>query len=30
LKELIESGYGLMDQEASSALNESKSQPQEV
>jgi pyruvate/2-oxoglutarate dehydrogenase complex dihydrolipoamide acyltransferase (E2) component len=30
LKELIESGYGLMDQEASSALNQSKSQPQEV
>jgi 2-oxoacid dehydrogenase/acyltransferase catalytic subunit len=30
LKELIESGYGLIDQEASSALNESKPQPQEV
>ena len=30
LKELIESGYGLMDQEASAVLNESKPQPQEV
>jgi pyruvate/2-oxoglutarate dehydrogenase complex dihydrolipoamide acyltransferase (E2) component len=30
LKELIESGYGLIDQEASSALNGSKPQPQEV
>ena len=30
LKDLIESGYGLIDQEASSALNESKSQPQVV
>ena len=30
LKELIESGYGLMEQEASPALNESKAQPQEV
>jgi len=30
LKELIESGYGLMDEEASSVLNESKPQPQEV
>jgi pyruvate/2-oxoglutarate dehydrogenase complex dihydrolipoamide acyltransferase (E2) component len=30
LKELIESGYGLIDQEASSALNQSKPQPQEV
>jgi pyruvate/2-oxoglutarate dehydrogenase complex dihydrolipoamide acyltransferase (E2) component len=30
LKDLIESGYGLMDLEASSALNESKPQPQEV
>lgn len=30
LKELIECGYGLMDQEASSALNESRHQPQEV
>jgi pyruvate/2-oxoglutarate dehydrogenase complex dihydrolipoamide acyltransferase (E2) component len=30
LKELIESGYGLIEQEASSALNESKPQPQEV
>jgi pyruvate/2-oxoglutarate dehydrogenase complex dihydrolipoamide acyltransferase (E2) component len=30
LKELIESGYGLIDQEASSALNESKPQPQVV
>ena len=30
LKELIESGYGLMDQEASPGLNESKPQPQEV
>ncbi len=30
LKELIESGYGLMDQETSSALNESRPQPQEV
>jgi pyruvate/2-oxoglutarate dehydrogenase complex dihydrolipoamide acyltransferase (E2) component len=30
LKDLIESGFGLMDQEASSALNESRPQPQEV
>jgi pyruvate/2-oxoglutarate dehydrogenase complex dihydrolipoamide acyltransferase (E2) component len=30
LKELIESGYGLMDEEATSVLNESKPQPQEV
>jgi pyruvate/2-oxoglutarate dehydrogenase complex dihydrolipoamide acyltransferase (E2) component len=30
LKELIESGYGLIDQEASPALNESRPQPQEV
>ena len=30
LKELIESGYGLIDQEASSALIESKPQPQVV
>jgi pyruvate/2-oxoglutarate dehydrogenase complex dihydrolipoamide acyltransferase (E2) component len=30
LKELIESGYGLMEEEAGSALNESKPQPQEV
>ena len=30
LKELIESGYGLIDQEASPALNESKPQPQVV
>jgi pyruvate/2-oxoglutarate dehydrogenase complex dihydrolipoamide acyltransferase (E2) component len=30
LKELIESGYGLIDQEASSALNENKPQPQVV
>jgi pyruvate/2-oxoglutarate dehydrogenase complex dihydrolipoamide acyltransferase (E2) component len=30
LKDLIESGYGLMEQEASSALNESKPQPQEA
>jgi pyruvate/2-oxoglutarate dehydrogenase complex dihydrolipoamide acyltransferase (E2) component len=30
LKELIESGYGLIDEEASAALNESKPQPQEV
>ncbi len=30
LKELIESGYGLMDLDASSALNESRPQPQEV
>ncbi len=30
LKELIESGYGLIDQEATSALNESRPQPQEV
>jgi len=30
LKELIESGYGLIDQEASSALDGSKPQPQEV
>ncbi len=30
LKDLIESGYGLTEQEASSALNESRPQPQEV
>ncbi len=30
LKELIESGFGLTDQEASSSLNESRPQPQEV
>jgi hypothetical protein len=30
LKELIESGYGLIDEEASSALNGSKLQPQPV
>ncbi len=30
LKDLIESGFGLMEQEASSALNESRPQPQEV
>ncbi len=30
LKDLIESGYGLIDQEASSALNKSRPQPQEV
>ncbi len=30
LKELIESGYGLMDQEASAALNENRPQPQQV
>ncbi len=30
LKELIESGYGLMEQEASSALNEIRPQPQQV
>ncbi len=30
LKELIESGYGLIDQEASSALKESRPQPQQV
>jgi pyruvate/2-oxoglutarate dehydrogenase complex dihydrolipoamide acyltransferase (E2) component len=30
LKELIESGYGLMDQEASTVLNENRPQPQEV
>ncbi len=30
LKELIESGYGLIDQEASSALNESNPQPLQV
>ncbi len=30
LKELIESGYGLIDQEASAALNESQPQPQVV
>ncbi len=30
LKELIESGYGLIDEEASSALNGSKPQPQVV
>ncbi len=30
LKDLIESGYGLMEQEASSALNENRPQPQEV
>jgi pyruvate/2-oxoglutarate dehydrogenase complex dihydrolipoamide acyltransferase (E2) component len=30
LKELIESGYGLIDQETSAALNESKPQPQVV
>ena len=30
LKDLVESGYGLMEQEASSALNESRPQPQEV
>ncbi len=30
LKELIESGYGLIEQEASSTLNESKPQPQEA
>ncbi len=30
LKELIENGYGLTGQEASSALNEGKPQPLEV
>jgi pyruvate/2-oxoglutarate dehydrogenase complex dihydrolipoamide acyltransferase (E2) component len=30
LKDLIESGFGLIEQEASSALNESRPQPQEV
>ena len=30
LKDLIESGYGLIEQQESSALNESKPQPQEV
>ncbi|HEX9134629.1 MAG TPA: 2-oxo acid dehydrogenase subunit E2 [Ktedonobacteraceae bacterium] len=30
LKDLIESGYGLVEQEASSALNENRPQPQEV
>jgi len=30
LKELIEGGYGLIDQETSSALNESQPQPQQV
>jgi pyruvate/2-oxoglutarate dehydrogenase complex dihydrolipoamide acyltransferase (E2) component len=30
LKDLIESGYGLIDQEASSALNGSQPQPQMV
>jgi hypothetical protein len=30
LKEMIESGYGLIDQEASPALNESQLQPQVV
>jgi pyruvate/2-oxoglutarate dehydrogenase complex dihydrolipoamide acyltransferase (E2) component len=30
LKDLIESGYGLMEQEASSALTESRPQPQQV
>jgi pyruvate/2-oxoglutarate dehydrogenase complex dihydrolipoamide acyltransferase (E2) component len=30
LKDLTESGYGLVDQEASSALNEGQPQPQAV